>query len=167
TGYATDDYALWPFFAPLWLLFLGSFATCSGSAGSGIKMIRAIILYRQVYRDMVRMLHPNAIVPVKIAGQVVPGRVIVAVLAFFFAWISSLVVATLLLAGTGLDILTAFSAATASLCNIGPGLHEVGPSRNFASLSDIQIWICTALMLLGRLELFTVLVFFTPAFWRK
>ena len=167
TGYATDDYSLWPFFAPLWLLFLGSFATCSGSAGSGIKMIRAIILYRQVYRDMVRMLHPSAIVPVKISGQVVPGRVIVAVLAFFFAWISSLVVATLALAASGLDVLTAFSAATASLCNIGPGLHEVGPSTNFAALTDLQIWICTALMLLGRLELFTVLVFFTPAFWRK
>ena len=96
-----------------------------------------------------------------------PGRVIVGVLAFFFAWISSLVVATLVLAGTGLDILTAFSAATASLCNIGPGLHQVGPSSNFAALDDVQIWICTALMLLGRLELFMVLVIFTPAFWRK
>ncbi len=167
TGYATVDYALWPFFAPLWLLFVGSFATCAGSAGSGIKMIRAMILYRQIYRDMVRMLHPSAIVPVKIAGQVVPGRVIVGVLAFFFAWIASLVIATLVLAGTGLDILTAFSAATASLCNIGPGLHEVGPASNFASLDDAQIWICTALMLLGRLELFMVLVLFTPAFWRK
>jgi trk system potassium uptake protein TrkH len=167
TGYATADYAHWPFFAPLWVLFLGSFATCSGSAGGGIKMIRAIILYRQVYRDMVRMLHPSAIVPVKIAGQVVPGRVIVAVLAFFFAWICTLVIATLLLAASGLDILTAFSAAAASLSNIGPGLHEVGPASNFASLSEVQAWICTALMLLGRLELFTVLVFFTPAFWRK
>ncbi len=167
TGYSNTDYALWPFFAPLWILFLGSFAACSGSTGGGIKMIRAIILYRQIYRDMVRMLHPNAIVPVKIAGQVVPGRVIVAVLAFFFAWIVSLVVGTLLLTATGLDILTAFSAATASLCNIGPGLGEVGPAGNFASLTDSQIWICTGLMLLGRLELFTVLVFFTPAFWRK
>lgn len=167
TGYATQDYARWPFFAPLWLMFLASFATCSGSAGGGIKMIRAIILYRQIYRDMVRMLHPSAIVPVKIAGQVVPGRVIVAVLAFFFAWIATLVIATLLLAATGLDILTAFSAAAASLANLGPGLHEVGPASNFAALSDGQTRLCTVLMLLGRLELFTVLVFFTPAFWRK
>lgn len=167
TGYATEDYAKWPFFAPLWLMFLASFATCSGSAGGGIKMIRAIILYRQIYRDMVRMLHPSAIVPVKIAGQVVPGRVIVAVLAFFFAWIATLVIATLLLAATGLDILTAFSAAAASLANLGPGLHEVGPASNFASLTDAQTWLCTSLMLLGRLELFTVLVFFTPAFWHK
>jgi trk system potassium uptake protein TrkH len=116
---------------------------------------------------MVRMLHPSAIVPVKIAGQVVPGRVIVGVLAFFFAWIATLVVATLLFAATGLDILTGFSAAAASLANLGPGLHEVGPASNFASLTDVQTWLCVALMLLGRLELFTILVFFTPAFWRK
>jgi trk system potassium uptake protein TrkH len=167
TGYATENYATWPFFAPLLLLFLSSFATCSGSAGGGIKMIRAIILYRQIYRDMVRMLHPNAIVPVKVAGQVVPGRVIVAVLAFFFAWIATLVVATLLFTATGLDILTGFSAAAASLANLGPGLHEVGPASNFAALTDVQKWLCVALMVLGRLELFTVLVFFTPAFWRK
>lgn len=167
TGYATDDYGQWPFFAPLWLLFLGCFVTCSGSTGGGIKMIRAIVLYRQVYRDMVRMLHPNAIVPVKVAGQRVPGTVIVGVLAYFFVWIATLVVATLLLAATGLDLITALSAAAASLSNIGPGLHEVGPSSNFSSLSDSQTWICTVVMLLGRLELFTVLVIFTPAFWRK
>jgi trk system potassium uptake protein TrkH len=167
TGYATDDYGLWPFFAPLWLLFLGSFASCSGSTGGGIKMIRAIVLYRQIYRDMVRMLHPNAIIPVKVAGQRVPGSVIVGVLAYFFVWIATLVIATLLLAATGLDLVTALSAAAASLSNIGPGLHEVGPASNFSGLSDFQTWICTIVMLLGRLELFTVLVIFTPAFWRK
>jgi trk system potassium uptake protein TrkH len=167
TGYATDDYGLWPFFAPLWLLFLGCFATCSGSTGGGIKMIRAIVLYRQIYRDMVRMLHPSAILPVKVAGQRVPGTVIVGVLAYFFVWIATLVVSTLLLAATGLDLITALSASAASLSNIGPGLHEVGPASNFSGLTDLQTWICTVVMLLGRLELFTVLVIFTPAFWRK
>ena len=167
TGYAADDYGQWPFFAPIWLLFLGSFATCSGSTGGGIKMIRAIVLYRQIYRDMVRMLHPSAIIPVKIAGQRVAGTVIVGVLAYFFVWIATLVVATLLLAVTGLDLVTALSAAAASLSNIGPGLHEVGPGSNFSGLSHAQKWICTIVMLLGRLELFTVLVIFTPAFWRK
>ncbi|MGH8665628.1 MAG: TrkH family potassium uptake protein [Burkholderiales bacterium] len=166
TGYSTTDYGIWPSFAPLWLLFLGTFAACSGSTGGGIRMIRAIVLYRQIYRDMVRMLHPNAITPVKVAGQVIPGRTIFGVLAFFFAWVATLVVATLLLAGSGLPPLTALSAAVASLCNIGPGLHEVGPAANFASLSDAQIWICTATMLLGRLEIFTVLILFTPAYWR-
>jgi len=167
TGYSADDYGQWPYFAPIWLLFLGSFATCSGSTGGGIKMIRAIVLYRQIYRDMVRMLHPSAIIPVKVAGQRVAGTVIVGVLAYFFVWIATLVVATLLLAVTGLDLVTALSAAAASLSNIGPGLHDVGPASNFSGLSDIQTWICTSVMLLGRLELFTVLVIFTPAFWRK
>lgn len=167
TGYVTHDYGEWPLFAPLWLLFLGSFATCSGSTGGGIKMIRAIVLYRQIYRDMARMLHPNAIIPVKVAGQRVPGTVIVGVLAFFFLWIATLVVATLLLTATGLDPVTALSAATATLSNIGPGLNEVGPASNFSGLSDPQTWICTLVMLLGRLELFTVLVLFTPAFWRR
>ena len=167
TGYSADDYNLWPFFAPLWLLFLGSFATCSGSAGGGIKMIRAIVLYRQIYRDMVRMLHPSAIIPVKFAGQRVAGTVIVGVLAYFFVWVATLVIGTLLLAGTGLDLVTALSATAASLSNIGPGLHDVGPSSNFSGLSDFQTWVCTIIMLLGRLELFTVLVIFTPAFWRK
>ena len=166
TGYSTTDYGIWPSFAPLWLLFLGTFAACSGSTGGGIRMIRAIVLYRQIYRDMVRMLHPNAITPVKVAGQVIPGRTIFGVLAFFFAWIATLVVATLSLAGSGLPPLTALSAAVASLCNIGPGLHEVGPAANFASLSDLQVWICTVTMLLGRLEIFTVLILFTPAYWR-
>jgi len=167
TGYANTDYASWPVFVPVWMLFLSCFATCSMSTGGGIKMIRARLMGAQAVRELTRMLHPSAIVPVKIAGQVVPGRVIVAVLAFFFAWIATLVVATLLLAATGLDILTGFSAAAASLANLGPGLHEVGPASNFATLSDTQTWICVGLMLLGRLELFTVLVFFTPAFWRK
>ena len=167
TGYATDDYSLWPFFAPLWVLFLGTFAACSGSTGGGIKMIRAIVLYRQIYRDLVRLLHPNAVIPVKVAGQQVPDDVIVGVLAFFFVWTAALVIITLLLAATGLDLRTGSSAAIASLSNIGPGLHQVGPATNYAALSDLQTWICTAAMLLGRLELFTLLVIFTPAFWRK
>jgi trk system potassium uptake protein len=166
TGYATDNYGLWPSFAPLWLLFLGTFAACSGSTGGGIRMIRAIVLYRQIYRDMVRMLHPNAITPVKIAGQVVPGRIIFGVLAFFFAWIATLVTATILLAASGMQPLTALSAALASLCNIGPGLNEVGPAANYAGLDDLQTWICSVTMLLGRLEIFTVLIIFTPAYWR-
>jgi trk system potassium uptake protein len=166
TGYATDDYGLWPSFAPLWLLFLGSFASCSGSTGGGIKMIRAIVLYRQIYRDMVRMLHPSAITPVKVAGQVIPGRTIFGVLAFFFAWVATLVIATLLLTASGLDPMTGLSAAAASLSNIGPGLHEVGPAGNFGGLSDVQTWICTLTMLLGRLELFTLIIIFTPTFWR-
>jgi trk system potassium uptake protein TrkH len=167
TGYATDDYGLWPFLAPLWVLFLGTFASCSGSTGGGIKMIRAIVLYRQIYRDLVRMLHPNAIVPVKFAGRRVADEVIVGVLGYFFIWIVTLTIATLALSATGLDLLSGFSAAVASLANIGPGLHQVGPATNFSALSDVQTWVCTAAMLLGRLEILSVVVLLTPAFWSR
>ena len=167
TGYATADYALWPVFAPLWLLFLGTFVASSGSAGGGIKMIRAMILYRQVYREFTKLAHPSAVSPLKIGERVVPDQVVFSVLAFFFAWLATLVSMTLLLTLTGLDAITAFSAIVASLNNIGPGLHQVGPAANFSVLSDFQTWVCTATMLLGRLELLTVLVILTPAFWHK
>jgi trk system potassium uptake protein len=167
TGYATVDYASWPVFAPLWLMFLGTFVACSGSAGGGIKMIRAIILFRQMYRELTQLAHPKAVSPLKINDRVVPNQVVFAVLAFFFAWLSTLVGVTLLLTFSGLDVLTAFSASVASLNNIGPGLHEVGPSTNFAGLTDFQTWVCSITMLLGRLELLTVLVILAPSFWRK
>ncbi|HXF68149.1 MAG TPA: TrkH family potassium uptake protein [Burkholderiales bacterium] len=167
TGYATADYNLWPVFAPLWVLFLGTFLSCSGSTGGGIKMIRAMVLFGQVYRELQRLAHPSAIAPLKIGGQPVPSQVIFAVLAFFFMWVATMVLMTLVLALSGLDAMTAFSAVVASLNNIGPGLHQVGPSTNFAGLTDFQTWVCAAAMLLGRLELFTVLLLLTPTFWRK
>lgn len=167
TGYATADYAQWPVFAPLWLMFLGTFVACSGSAGGGIKMIRALILFRQLYREFSMLTHPSAVSPLKLRERVIPNQVVFAVLAFLFAWLATLVGVTLLLTLTGLDVLTAFSASVASLNNIGPGLHEVGPAANFSVLTDFQTWVCSATMLLGRLELLTVLAIFTPAFWRK
>ena len=167
TGYATVDYAQWPVFAPLWLMFLGTFVACSGSAGGGIKLIRAMILFRQMYREFNMLAHPSAVSTLKIGNRVVPNQIVFAVLAFFFAWLATLVSVTLLLTFSGLDVLTAFSAAVASLNNIGPGLHEVGPSTTFAVLSDFQTWVCSATMLLGRLELITVLAILTPTFWRK
>ena len=167
TGYTTADYNVWPVFAALWMLFLGTFLCSSGSAGGGIKMIRAIILYRQVYRELNRLAHPSATLPLKVAGHVIPNQIVFAVLAFFFVWVAMLIGMTLVLGWSGLDAMTAFSAVAASLCNIGPGLNQIGPASNFAVLSDFQTWVCAAAMLLGRLELFTVLVVFTPTFWRK
>jgi trk system potassium uptake protein TrkH len=126
-----------------------------------------MVLSQQVYRELARLAHPAAVTPLKIGGQTVPNQVVFAILAFFFAWLATLVTVTLVLAASGLDAITAFSAACASLNNIGPGLHEVGPSTTFAGLTDFQTWVCTVTMLLGRLELLTVLVILTPAFWRK
>lgn len=167
TGYATQDFNLWPIFAPLWMMFLVSFASCSGSTGGGIKMIRAIILYKQVYREFIRLLHPTASVPTRIAGHPVENRVVFAVLAFLFIYVVCIVSLTLILTASGLDVLTAFSAVIATLNNLGPGLNQVGPATTFESLNDFQIWVLSAAMLIGRLELFTVLILLTPVFWRR
>ncbi len=167
TGFANTDYALWPFFAPLWMLFLSSFATSAGSTGGGIKMIRAIVLYKQVYRELARAMHPSAVHPVKIGGDQVPSNILFAVLAFGFMYMVCIVSMTLALSFSGLEIITAFSAVVASINNTGPGLGQVGPATNFSVLTDFQTWVCTLAMLLGRLEIFTLLVVLTPAFWRK
>jgi trk system potassium uptake protein TrkH len=166
-GYANDDFNAWPYFAGLWLLFLGSFAACSGSTGGGIKMIRAKLLYKQLYRELVKLLHPNAQLPTKLGEQVVPNKIIYAVLAFFFVYVASIVTLTLTLVASGLDVFTAFTAVVATINNTGPGLGQVGPAGNYAVLNDFQTWVCTLAMLMGRLELFTLLVVLTPAFWRK
>jgi trk system potassium uptake protein TrkH len=167
TGYANTDFNLWPIFAPMWMLFLSSFVSCSGSTGGGIKLIRAQLLYIQIYREFIKLLHPNAISPAKLDGQVIENKVIFAVLAFLFIYIASIVSMTLLLLASGLDVVTAFSAVVACINNTGPGLNQVGPATTFAILTDFQTWICTFAMVLGRLELFTLLIVFTPIFWRR
>jgi trk system potassium uptake protein TrkH len=167
TGFANTDFNLWPIFAPLWMLFLSSFASSSGSTGGGIKMIRAIVLFRQGLREMVRLLHPHAIVPLKVGHEVVPNNIVFAVLAFFFLYVSSVCSLSLVMLASGLDVITAFTAVVASINNTGPGLNQVGPATTYAVLNDFQIWVCIFAMLLGRLELFTLFVLLTPAFWRK
>ncbi|MBK6636556.1 MAG: TrkH family potassium uptake protein [Rhodocyclaceae bacterium] len=167
TGFASVDYSLWPMFAPLWMLFLCSFATSAGSTGGGIKMMRALILYKQVYRELLRSMHPHAVWPIRVGGSVIPANIQSAVLAFGFAYMCIIVSLTLLLALTGLDIVTAVTAVVATVNNTGPGLNQVGPATTYAVLTDLQTWVCSFAMLLGRLEIFTLLVVLTPAFWRK
>jgi trk system potassium uptake protein len=167
TGFANTDYNLWPMFAPLWMLFLCSFATSAGSTGGGIKMIRAIVLYKQVYRELIRAMHPSAVWPVRVGGGPVSPNILSAVMAFGFIYVVAIVSMTLIMSFSGLDIVTAFSAVVASINNTGPGLNQVGPATTFEVLSDFQTWVCTFAMLLGRLEIFTLLVVLTPAFWRK
>ena len=167
TGYSNTDYSLWPIFVPLLMLFLSGFCTSSGSTGGGIKMIRARILYQQVFREMTTIMHPKAVSPVKLGGSVVSNKIIFAVLVFLFIYATSIVMMSLVLTLSGLDIVTAFSAAVACINNLGPGLGQIGPATTYASLTDFQTWVCSFAMLLGRLEFFTLLVIFTPAFWRK
>lgn len=167
TGYSNTDYALWPTFAPVMLLFLGGFTACAGSTGGGIKMIRGLVLLKQARREMTRILHPRSINPVIVGRQVIGNNVIFAVLAFMLIYGASTIWLTFLMLLTGLDVVTAFSAIVACLNNIGPGLGRVGPASTYGVFDPLQTWICTFAMLIGRLELLSVLVLLTPGFWRK
>jgi len=167
TGYASTNYAVWPVFAPVLLMFLGCFVSCAGSTGGGIKMVRMVLLVKQARRELVRIIHPRVVNPVTLGGAVMPMSVMTAVLGFMLIYGATTMGLTMLLLFTGLDIVTSFSAVVATVNNIGPGLGDVGPASNFGVLTDVQIWVLTIAMLLGRLELLTVLVLFTGHFWRK
>lgn len=167
TGYATTDYNLWPTFAFSLMILLSCFTTCSGSTGGGVKLIRVIIMLKQAKRELLRTVHPHAIIPVKIGNQVIATRVILAVLAFMFFYLLTLLITFLLLAATGLSAGSAISASLACLNNLGPALFELGPTSNYGSLNNNQLLILSAAMLLGRLELLTIFVFFSASFWKS
>ncbi|MBL8328784.1 MAG: TrkH family potassium uptake protein [Rubrivivax sp.] len=167
TGFANTDYAQWPIFAPVLMLFLCSFATCAGSTGGGIKLVRSLLLLKQARRELTRIVHPRAVVPVTLGGQAVSPQVMQSIVAFMLLYGGVMVVATLALLLSGLDLVSASTAVIATINNTGPGLGEVGPANNYQGLNDFQTWVCTACMLLGRLELMSVLVLFTGAFWRR
>jgi len=166
-GFSSTDFGQWPIFVPMWMLLLSCLVCAAGSTGGGIKMIRTLVLVRQSGREILRLLHPSAVLPVRIGGQVIRNEIAFAVLAFTFLYFMSVVAATFALLLTGLDFVTAFTGVVASINNAGPGLGLVGPASNYGLLDDLQTWILSFVMILGRLEIFTVLVLFTPAFWRK
>ena len=166
-GFASQDFNLWPIFAPMWMLLLSSVVASSGSTGGGIKMVRTLILFKQGGRELHKLLHPAAVNPMKIGGAVIPNNVVFAVLGFIFLYFMTVVTLTFALLMSGLDFISAFSAIIACINNAGPGLGVVGPASNFGVLTDFQTWICTTAMLVGRLEIFTVLILFTPQFWRR
>ncbi len=167
SGYASVDYAQWPIFAPLWMMFLTATVASAGSTGGGIKMIRTLVLIKQAGREFLKLLHPSAVNPLKIGGHVVANKIVFSVLGFIFLYFMSITTLTFTLLISGLDFISAFTAVLASINNCGPGLGVVGPANNYQGLSDFQTWVCTLAMLLGRLEIFTVLILFTPHFWRR
>ncbi|MBS0612221.1 MAG: TrkH family potassium uptake protein [Proteobacteria bacterium] len=167
SGLHTQDFSRWPIFAPMWMLFLSSVVASSGSTGGGIKMIRTLVLAKQAYRELEHLVHPNMIRPLKVGGTVIENRVVFAVLAFVFLYFMSIVTLVFVQLGSGLDFLTSLSSILACINNSGPGLGLVGPGSNYGVLTDFQTWVCSVAMLLGRLEVFTLLVLFTPALWRK
>ena len=165
TGFTTVDYNQWPPLIPVMLLFASFVGGCAGSTGGGMKVIRFLLLFKQGAREISKLIHPNAIIPIKIGGKPVKERVINSVWGFFATYVAIFAVMMLVLMMTGLDQITAFSAIAANINNLGPGLGEV--SGNYANLGDVAKWVLCFAMLLGRLEIFTLLVLLTPAFWRK
>jgi trk system potassium uptake protein TrkH len=164
-GFTTAEFYNWPGFIAISLLFSSFVGGCAGSTGGGIKVIRLLLLVKQGLREITRLVHPNAHIPVRVGSKTVNSRVVEAVWGFFALYVASFTVMYLALAATGLDLMTAFSAVAASINNLGPGLGGVG--AHYADMHDPGKWILCFAMLLGRLEIFTLLVLLTPAFWRK
>lgn len=165
SGFVTSDYASWPVFIPVLLLFSSFIGGCAGSTGGGMKVIRVLLLIKQGQREMLRLIHPNAQVTVKVGKLPVNNSIIDAVWGFFAAYVALFTLIMLILMFNGLDQITAFSAVAATINNLGPGLGEV--SANYANLTDFNKLLLCFSMLLGRLEIFTLLVLLMPAFWRK
>jgi trk system potassium uptake protein TrkH len=130
-------------------------------------MMRALLMFHQALRELMHIVHPRALFPVKLGDQVVENNIIFAILAYMLVYGVTLTFITMVLTASGLDFMTAFSAAAACVNNLGPGLGAVGPASTYGMLDNFQLWICTVAMLLGRLELMTVFVLLTPAFWRR
>lgn len=169
TGWVTvgaTGFTVWPVFAPIWMLFLSGIACSTGSTGGGIKMFRTLVLARQAGRELKLLVHPSAMAPVRVGGRPVPERAADAVLAFIFLYFMTVSLLTFAMLLTGMSFDWAFRVVVASINNTAFGLpgHSVW---NLHALTTAQIWICTAAMLLGRLEIFSVIVLFTRTFWRK
>lgn len=165
TGFTTSGYHIWPSFLPVLLLFASFIGGCAGSTGGGLKVIRVLLMVKQGSREIVRLIHPNAQVPIKVGGTYMPPRIVDAVWGFFAAYVATFSIMLLILMATGLDQITAFSAVAACINNLGPGLGQVG--LHYGDLSNAAKWILSLAMVMGRLEIFTLLVVLTPSFWRS
>ncbi len=164
TGFSTTDFSIWPGFIPIMLICIAFIGGCAGSTCGGMKVIRIMLLYRQAIREVQRLVHPQAVIPVKIGGRKTSATVMDAVWGFFFLYVASFVMITIALNGVGVEPVTAYAAAAACITNLGPGLGDV--SSNYASLNATAKMILSFAMLMGRLEIFTLLVIFSPSFWR-
>jgi len=163
TGFTTDPFYTWPSFVPLLLIFIAFIGGCAGSTAGGMKVIRVTLLHRQALRELRLLVHPNAALPIKYGGQTVTSQLMAAIWGFSLLFIGSFAIMTMLLTATGLDMVTSYSAVVACISNMGPALGEAGV--NFASLNDTAKVILSFAMLLGRLEIYTVLILFLPEFW--
>lgn len=165
TGFGVADFSIWPTFLPVLIFMFAFMGGCAGSTGGGMKVIRVLLIIKQGIRELHRLIHPNAVIPIKLGEKLVSDRVVEAVWGFFAVYVASFLTMCIMLLATGLDFLTAFTAVGACLNNLGPGLGSV--SANYGDISATAKWILAFAMLLGRLEVFTLLVLFTPVFWRR
>ena len=165
TGFTTADFSSWPLFIPILLMLISFVGGCGGSTAGGIKVIRFVLLVQQTRREVLAHIYPRAVLPVKLAGRAVDPKVLRAVWGFFAVYVVTFALLMLGMMATGLDQITAFSAMATCMNNLGPGLGDV--ASNFTRVSDVAKWIATAAMLLGRLEIFTILVLLSPAYWRR
>ncbi len=164
-GFATDTFAYWPSMLPLLLLMLGFVGGCSGSTAGGMKMIRVILVVKQGMREVLQLIHPNAQIPIKLGGRTVSDRVINAVWGFYGLYIAMFCLFSLLVMATGVDLVTAVSAVATCINNLGPGLGEVASTMQ--GMNDAAKWMLSLVMIMGRLEVFTLVVLFTGDFWRN
>ena len=164
-GFTTTDFSHWPAFLPILLIFSSFIGGCAGSTGGGLKVVRVFLLYLQGKREVERLIHPKAVYSVKLGDRAMPERVVEAVWGFFSAYAMIFIIIMIGLIATGMDDVTAFSATAATLNNLGPGLGQV--AGTFADVSDTGKWLLIAAMLFGRLEIFSLLVLFSPTFWRS
>jgi trk system potassium uptake protein TrkH len=167
TGFVSADFTMWNSFATMLIFSLFLIGGSAGSTSGGIKIVRHIVMIKNSFLEFKKLLHPNAIIPVRYDGGTVPKNIVYNILAFFILYMLIFIVSSIILTFFGLDFLSALGAAASSLGNVGPALGSVSPVDNYAHLTDAAKWFCAFLMLIGRLELFTVLVLLTPFFWRK
>lgn len=167
TGFATADYEKWSISSQMILFALMFIGGSAGSTGGGIKVMRIMLLVKFAYSEIIRLIHPKAVIPVKFGAQTIDKKIVSNVVGFFVVFVLITAFSTLIMSFMGLDIATSFGIVAATINNIGPGLGEVGPTDNYAFVPQIGKWFLSFLMLLGRLELFTVLVLMAPAFWKK
>jgi trk system potassium uptake protein TrkH len=167
TGYATTDFTTWGSFVTFLFFLLLFTGASAGSTSGGMKLVRIILLMKNGFLEFKRKLHPNAIVPVNLNGKAVSSKIIYNLLAFVFFYLFMFVLGSIALTFFGLNFMEAVSAAATSISNVGPGIGKIGPSSNFYDLPDTAKWVLAFLMLMGRLELFTIAILFTPYFWKR
>jgi trk system potassium uptake protein TrkH len=167
TGFVTADYSQWPPFSQWLLLLCMFFGAMAGSTGGGIKTMRVILLAKHAYHEIFQIIYPHSVSTMKLGGKPIPSEIISSIWGFFFLYLALFVLSVSIMAVFGLDLITAFSSVAACIFNVGPGLGLVGPVENYAFIPLSGKWVLIFCMLLGRLEVYTVIILFAPAFWRK